>query len=184
MTSSNFTEQGPSIEEFSDEHGMDLALAQARLALERGEFPVGCVITAGNRVLATGRRQGTAAGGRNEIFHAEILALESLYALTDAPPRSSMTLYSTMEPCLMCLGAILISKIGRIVWAYEDVMGGACGVERSRLSPLYRDPAIRIIGGVRRAESLSLFRRFFADPSNGGYWAGSLLARYTLEQAG
>ena len=81
----------------------------------------------------------------------------------------------------MCFGAILISGIGRIVFAYEDVMGGGTRCDLSSLAPLYRERDIDIMADVLRGESLTLFKRFFSDPRN-TYWKGSLLARYTLAQ--
>jgi tRNA(adenine34) deaminase len=69
----------------------------------------------------------------------------------------------------------------RIVYAYEDVMGGATGCDRSGLPPLYRDARLTITAGVLRDRSLALFSRFFADSGN-PYWADSLLCRYTLDQ--
>ena len=81
----------------------------------------------------------------------------------------------------MCFAAILLSGIGRIVFAYEDVMGGGTGCDRSAMAPLYREAPLTVTGGVLRGQSLSLFRRFFAASGN-AYWADSLLCRYTLSQ--
>lgn len=81
----------------------------------------------------------------------------------------------------MCFSAILLSGIGRIVYAYEDVMGGGTGCDRSGLPPLYRNAKLTVISGVLRINSLLLFKRFFADSAN-PYWADSLLSRYTLAQ--
>ncbi|MDX9818172.1 MAG: nucleoside deaminase [Desulfococcus multivorans] len=161
---------------------MEKALAQARSALDRGEFPVGCVIVHENEIIAVGAREGTAGGGVNETDHAEMVALRRLDALGIQAPRERLTLYCTMEPCLMCFGAILIAGIGAVVWAYEDAMGGGTGCDRSTLPPLYRDRRITIVSGVLRRESLALFQAFFRDPAN-AYWSGSFLARYTLAQA-
>jgi tRNA(adenine34) deaminase len=160
---------------------MTAALDLARTALAAGEFPVGCVIADGDAVVARGHRTGTATGLANEIDHAEINALRSLYRIAPDMDRSALTVYCTMEPCLMCFAAILLSGIGRIVYAYEDVMGGGTGCDRSGLSPLYQNARLEVVPGVLRKDSLALFRRFFSDPDN-GYWADSLLNRYTLEQ--
>jgi tRNA(adenine34) deaminase len=83
----------------------------------------------------------------------------------------------------MCFSAIVLSGIGRIVYAYEDVMGGGTGLDRSDLPPLYRDAKLTVIPGVLRKNSLVLFQRFFADSGN-PYWSNSLLSRYTLAQPG
>ena len=160
---------------------MSVALDLANAALAEGDFPVGCVIADDTSVIAKGRRTGTARGAANEIDHAEINTLRSLYGQWTGDDRSRLTIYCTMEPCLMCFSAILLSGIGRIVYAYEDVMGGAAGCDRSNLAPLYREAQVAVMGGVLRERSLILFQRFFSDSKN-GYWADSLLSRYTLAQ--
>ena len=81
----------------------------------------------------------------------------------------------------MCFGASMIAGIGRIVFAYEDVMGGGTECDRRPLPLLYKDSNIEVISGVLRAESLALFKTFFSNPAN-TYWKGSLLERYTLSQ--
>jgi tRNA(adenine34) deaminase len=163
------------------EHFMGAALEEAEKALGRGEFPVGCVLVHGNRIIARGSRQGTCGNGRNELDHAEIVALRRLAARTEPLEPSGISVFSTMEPCLMCFGALMLHGIGEIVYAYEDPMGGSTACDRSLLSPLYRESRIRVRPGVCRSRSLSLFKDFFADPRN-SYWRGSYLAQYTLEQ--
>ena len=160
---------------------MRCALELARTALAEGNFPVGCLIADGDTVIAQGRRTGTSEGVANEIDHAEINALRSLYRNAPDIDRSRLTIYCTMEPCLMCFSAILLSAIGRVVYAYEDVMGGGTGCDRSMLAPLYQDANVTVVGGLLRENSLALFQRFFADSKN-SYWADSLLSRYTLGQ--
>lgn len=165
----------------SDTVFMSAALDLAQAALVDGEFPVGCVIADGEIEVARGQRTGTATGSVNEIDHAEINALRRLSDHMQDIDPSTLTIYCTMEPCLMCFSAILLSGIGRIVYAYEDVMGGGTACDRSGLPPLYRNAQLTVIAGVLRADSLLLFKQFFADSAN-PYWADSLLSRYTLEQ--
>ena len=162
-------------------HFMSAALEQAGAALQAGEFPVGCVLVHQYRVVAAGRRQGTAEGGRNETDHAEILALREYYALQNAPSPGEMIAFCTMEPCLMCFGALLIAGVGEIVYAYEDVMGGGTHCDLSRLPALYSDSSVSIVPGIMRDESLALFKTFFQAPEN-DYWQNSRLAAYTLAQ--
>jgi tRNA(adenine34) deaminase len=171
----------PETESVKDTVFMTAALGLAQTALAEGEFPVGCVIADGDNVVARGHRTGTAAGSGNEIDHAEINALRQLYVDIPDVDRSKLTIYCTMEPCLMCFSAIVLSGIGRLVYAYEDVMGGGTGCDRSGLPPLYRNAQLAVISGVLRANSLMLFQQFFADSGN-PYWADSLLSRYTLNQ--
>jgi tRNA(adenine34) deaminase len=158
---------------------MRKALAQAELALAAGEFPVGCILVAESTVLASGSRSGTSGERPNEVDHAEMLALRRFSRLEKAVDPASVSAYATMEPCLMCYGALILSGIGRVVWAYEDVMGGGTGCDLSALPALYRSSAIEVVPGVLRDRSLALFKRFFSAPQN-DYWRGSLLAEYTL----
>ena len=164
-----------------NEHFMKMALEQARGAFATGEFPVGCVIEYQDKILATGARTGTADGTGNETDHAEMVALRRLSKLQRIPDPSEISIFCTMEPCLMCYGAILLSGIGKIVYAYEDVMGGGTGCNLLPLSPLYAERQISILPNILRNESLALFKAFFKNPKN-DYWKGSLLADYTLNQ--
>ena len=165
-----------------NERFMRKALELAETALDQGEFPVGCVLVYQGSILTTGFRKGTAGGSANETDHAEMTALRRLGRLTENIDPAHISLFCTMEPCLMCFGAILLSGIGRIVYAYEDIMGGGTRCDLSMLSPLYSERKITIIPDVLRNESLKLFRTFFQNPDN-VYWKGSLLAEYTLKQS-
>ena len=161
---------------------MGLALDEARHAMDQGEFPVGCIITDGVQVLASGRRTKSVNAERDEISHAEIVTLQSLYRT--APPGAKwppLFLYTTLEPCLMCFGAALLSPVETIVYAYEDVMGGGTGCDRSILPTLYRKKNLTMSPMVRREESVALFKTYFRNPEN-DYWRDSLLATYTLAQ--
>jgi len=160
---------------------MGEALKEARKALARGEFPVGCVMVYRERVVARGRRKGTADGVGNELDHAEMVALRRLAKMKPGTEVAAITAFCTMEPCLMCFSALMLHGIGEIVYAYEDAMGGGTGCRRAQLNPLYRDSRIVVRGGVRRKESLVLFKAFFSDRNN-RYWSASHLAEYTLKQ--
>jgi len=160
---------------------MKQALSQAEKAFSAGEFPVGCVIADKEKILVTGFRHATIGQDSNEIDHAEIVALRALYGKKSIESKNELTLYCTMEPCLMCFGAILISGIHRIVYAYEDVMGGGTGCDLSKASPLYSEKNVVIVPHVMRRQSLALFKAFFSKAEN-DYWKNSLLAEYTLSQ--
>lgn len=160
---------------------MQRALDQARIALRNGEFPAGCVLVYKNRIVAAASRANSSGAAVNEIDHAEIIALRQLSNLERKIDSGKITLFSTLEPCLMCFGAILLSGIGEIVYAYEDVMGGGTLCDLSVFTPLYRNRQIPIVSNILRKESLELFKIFFSDPEN-CYWKDSLLAKYTLNQ--
>jgi tRNA(adenine34) deaminase len=160
---------------------MEKALNCAKEAYEAGEFPVGSVLVYDETVIAAGARTGTTGRLANETDHAEMIVLRKLELLGHDLDRSRMALFSTLEPCLMCFGAILLSRIGQVVYAYEDVMGGGTGCDLTKLTPLYADQKISIVPHILREKSLVLFKDYFQDPKN-FYWQGSLLARYTLSQ--
>jgi tRNA(adenine34) deaminase len=165
------------------EYFMEEAITLAKKALYEGEFPVGCVIVSGNKIVATGSRKGTLDGSANETDHAEIIALRNLSEIDDnyVSGRRSMTLYVTMEPCLMCFGAILLAGIGTVVYAYEDVMGGGTTIDLKSLPPLYSERKLSVISSILRNKSLLIFKAYFSNPAN-TYWKGSLLSEYTLSQ--
>jgi len=164
------------------EKHMRKALASAERALQQGEFPVGCVLVHNDAILVNGMRRGTRRQMPSELEHAEMIALAELERRFPDPPRSEITLYCTLEPCLMCFGAILLSGVGTLVYAYEDAMGGAASCARDHLAPLYAGSTIAVTGGICRPESLALFKAFFRNPHL-AYWRGSLLAQYTLDQS-
>ena len=162
---------------------MRLALEQAQQALANHEFPVGAVIVAGDEPVAIGRRENSRSETANELDHAEIVALRDLLGRRPDIDRQSLTVYSTMEPCLMCYSALLLNGIRTFVYAYEDAMGGGTNLPLTHLAPLYQAmaPEVRILPHILRQESLDLFKAFFSSPEN-NYWQGSLLADYTLAQ--
>lgn len=162
---------------------MTQALASAQKAFDAGEFPVGAVIVSGDKVMAEGSRVGTNLGmdRSSELDHAEIRALRQFEKLGKKSDLDGAVIFSTMEPCLMCFSAIILSGIKKIVYAYEDPMGGGTCCDLGQLTPLYRDSGVKIVSGLLREKSLDLFRKFFQKKNN-LYWKGSLLERYTLGQ--
>ena len=160
---------------------MRLALTEAREAFAAGEFPVGCVLVADGAVVARGQRTNSLDKNTNELDHGEIVALRSVITEHPGTDLSTVTVYSTMEPCLMCYAALLLNGIRTIVYAYEDAMGGGTNLSLHTLNPLYRDMKVTILPHILRNESLMLFKEFFSNPEN-IYWKDSLLAEYTLKQ--
>ncbi|MBL0701328.1 MAG: nucleoside deaminase [Desulfosarcina sp.] len=160
---------------------MEKALQLAEEALSHGEFPVGAVMVYKNEIIATGSRRGSSGGTPDEINHAEMICLRDSVDLGRGIDRLKTTLFCTLEPCLMCFGAIILSGTGRIVYAYEDIMGGGTRCDLEKLTPLYKNSTISILPGILREESLKLFKDFFANPKN-NYWKKSLLSAYTLQQ--
>ncbi len=168
----------------SHECWREVAIDQAQSAFGKGEFPVGCVIVENDRVIASGSRSGTGSCRvkPSEIDHAEIRALRNLEATEREFDPGATVLYCTMEPCLMCFAAIILSGIKTVVYAFEDPMGGGTRMAWDSAAPLYRDADVTVIADVLRSRSLDLFKKFFKRPEN-QYWKNSLLEAYTLEQS-
>ncbi len=160
---------------------MEKAIEEAGKALESGEFPVGCVVAYKNNIIVTGTRTGTTGKYTNEIDHAEMAALRRLAELKENMDKSKIILFCTLEPCLMCYSAIVLSGISKIVYAYEDVMGGCTRCDLTKLSPFYKERKIKIIPDILRDKSMELFKIYFENQKN-TYWKDSLLAGYTLRQ--
>ena len=158
---------------------MQEALQEAQLALQHNDFPVGCVIANNDGIIARGRRLNSSV--KNELDHAEIVALRELNMCPPEKLGENLVAYATMEPCLMCFSALLLSNVRTVVYGYEDVMGGGTNLVLEDLKPLYAAMKIKIIPGVLRFESLQLFQKYFSEDSS-GYWQDSLLAQYTLAQ--
>ncbi len=161
---------------------MEKALEEAKKSLDTGEFPVGCVIVHNNTVVACGQRISTKSS-INELDHAEIIALRNFSKLKKGCDLNKATLFSTLEPCLMCYGAIIISGIKKIVYAYEDIMGGGTDCDISYLKTLYKKSSVSIVSGILREESKNIFKNFFSDPNN-KYLKNTLLARHALTHKG
>ena len=104
---------------------MELALAQARLAAQLGEVPVGAIALIGGRVVAARHNERERAA--DPTAHAEILALRDAATKVGGWRLSELTLVVTLEPCPMCAGALVAARVGRIVFGASDPRAGACG---------------------------------------------------------
>src|SRR6201992_4231182 len=106
----------------NDEYFMQQALKEAKLTYEEDEVPIGAVVVMGGRVIARGHNQTERLTDRTA--HAEIIALTSAFNHLGSKYLPDATLYVTIEPCLMCAGALYWSKIGRIVYGADDDKNG------------------------------------------------------------
>ena len=162
------------------EYFMEKVLILAEKALSKGEFPVGCVIVYENKVLASGSRIHSKGSIINETDHAEIIALQQLAYKKDIE-KNKVSVFCNLEPCLMCYGALILSGIGEIVYAYEDVMGGGTSCDLSKLNPLYKNTKVSLTPNILRSKSLTLFKTYFSNPET-NYLQNTLLKRVTLSQ--
>ncbi len=139
---------------------MGLALEAAREGLAAGEVPVGAVLVGeGGEILA--RAYNRPIGACDPTAHAEILALREGARLLGNYRLLGASLYVTMEPCIMCLGALLHARLRRLVYGAPDPKGGAC-VSLYRLPEDTRfNHRLVVTGGVREAECREVVQEFF-----------------------
>jgi tRNA(adenine34) deaminase len=109
----------------SDEEGIEAALREARVSAEHDEVPVGCVIVHDGIIVGRGHNQ--VEGLHDATAHAEILAIGAASNTLGSWRLSECTLYVTLEPCAMCAGAIILARLGRLVYGAADPKAGACG---------------------------------------------------------
>lgn len=145
----------------TDADFMGLALALARRAAEENEVPVGAVLVSGAQVIGEGWNQPIAS--HDPTAHAEIVALRAGALRRQNYRLGSSTLYVTLEPCAMCMGAIINSRVPRVVFGSWDLKAGACGsvIDLPRETRLAG--GIDVFGGVCSEESAQLLRQFFAS---------------------
>jgi tRNA(adenine34) deaminase len=138
---------------------MGLALEQARSAAALEEIPVGAVVMRGDEVVAEAHNETVAL--RNPTFHAEFLAIQRALEVLDTDRLTDCTLYVTLEPCAQCAGAIVLAKVGKLVFGAYDEKAGMCG----SLGDLVRHPRLNhraeVIGGVEAEECGELLKGFF-----------------------
>lgn len=146
-------------EEPIDREWMGLALEQARTAEGQGEVPVGAVVVRGGREIARGHNRREQDS--DPLAHAELLALAAAAKVVGNWRLESCTMYVTLEPCAMCAGALVNSRVDRLVFGAFDPKAGFCG----SLGDLVRDERLNhrldVVGGVRAEESADLLRDFF-----------------------
>ena len=139
-----------------DEKFMRLALNEAEKALEEQEVPIGAVVVADGRIV--GRGHNLVETLADATAHAEMQALTAAASTVGGKYLSECTLYVTVEPCIMCAGAIGWSQIGRIVWGADDPKRGY-----RRYCERVFHPRATSAAGVLREECEALMRDFFAD---------------------
>ncbi|MGM9862271.1 MAG: nucleoside deaminase [Muribaculaceae bacterium] len=142
-----------------DERFMQMALQQAQLALEADEVPIGAVVVAGERVL--GRGHNLTESLRDVTAHAEMQAITAAEQTLGGKYLSGCTLYVTVEPCLMCAGAIAWSQISRIVVGAADPKRGYSTFIVPGSHPFH--PKATITTGVLAEECAALMKDFFAS---------------------
>lgn len=142
------------MEPFNDEYYMKRAIQEAVMALEKEEIPVGAVVVAGNRIIA--RAHNLTETLTDVTAHAEMQAITSAANFLGAKYLNDCTLYVTLEPCVMCAGALGWSQIGRIVYGADDKKKGF-----TKYAPQSLHPKTEVVSGIMANDCADLLTDFF-----------------------
>lgn len=135
---------------------MKQALAQAQIAFEEDEVPVGAVVVMNNKIISRGYNQVEKLN--DPTAHAEIIALTSAFNFLGSKYLPDATIYITVEPCVMCAGALYWSKIGKVVYGAADEKNGYLRITKDH-SPFH--PKTEILRGILKEECAALMKSFF-----------------------
>ena len=138
---------------------MKLALEQAKLAFDEGEVPVGAILVRGGAVIS--KAHNCRENSKDPTGHAEILALRRSAGGNDNWRLTNATLYVTKEPCVMCAGAMVNARLGRLVYGCRDEKGGAVDSLYGLLSDERLNHQVEIVSGVLEDECAEILKRFF-----------------------
>lgn len=145
-----------SVEANSDEKFMRMALNEAHIALDKQEVPIGAIVVAGGRVI--GRGHNLVETLKDATAHAEMQAITAAMSTLGGKYLGDCTLYVTVEPCVMCAGAIAWSQMGRVVYGAGDPKRGY-----STYSEKIMHPRTEVVAGVLKEECEVLMSEFFAS---------------------
>ncbi len=138
---------------------MNLALEQARKAEEMGEVPVGAILINDGIIIAKSHNQPISTN--DATAHAEIQLIRAAGKKLKNYRLTNTTLYVTLEPCAMCLGAIMHARIDRLVFGAYDLKTGVCGSSENLIGANCFNHKIKLISGVLENESKQLLKNFF-----------------------
>lgn len=142
-----------------EKHWMGKALEEARRALGEGEVPVGAVVVSRDKIIGRGHNRTEATGRPFE--HAELIAMREAAGAVEGKNLTECVLYSTIEPCVMCIGAALLARIPRIVFGAREPKTGACESVFSIPNEPALDHQIVVTGGVEAKQAQELMQSFF-----------------------
>lgn len=140
---------------------MRVALEEAEAAFREGEVPVGAVIVLEDRVIGRGHNQTERSGQPFE--HAEMRALWEATRAVGAYGLGEAVLYCTIEPCVMCIGAVILARLPRVVFGAREPRTGACESIFAIPNEPRLLPRIAVLGGVEEAQCRDLMQRFFVE---------------------
>ena len=148
-----------------DEHFMREALAEAQAAWSGGEVPVGAVVVLDGRIVGRGRNR--VIGPPDPTAHAEVMALRSAAETIGNYRLVGSTLYSTIEPCVMCAGAIVHARVQRLVYGAPDPKAGAVDTHFGICSSSELNHRVEVESGVLEAECRAVLQSFFREKRMG-----------------
>jgi tRNA(adenine34) deaminase len=145
----------------SDAVWMRWALREAEKAFEAGEVPVGAVVTVEGRII--GRAHNQTETLQDPTAHAEMIAISAAANTLGSWRLDGCTLYVTLEPCAMCAGAIVLSRIQRVVFGAFDPKAGACGSLRNLVQDARLNHRVQLTSGILDGEVSDLMKAFFQN---------------------
>ncbi|BAE05743.1 MULTISPECIES: tRNA adenosine(34) deaminase TadA [Staphylococcus] len=145
----------------NDEYYMKLAIEEAKKAQKLGEVPIGAIIVKNNEVIASAHNLRETA--QLPTAHAEHIAIERASKVLGSWRLEGCTLYVTLEPCVMCAGAIVMSRIPKVVYGATDPKGGCSGSLMNLLEESQFNHRAEIVKGVLEQECGDLLRNFFRE---------------------
>lgn len=147
--------------EKDDAFWMGKAIEQAEKAAARGEVPIGAVIVKDGKITARGHNLRESL--QDPAAHAELLAIRRGAKKLGNWRLLGTTLYVTLEPCLMCMGAILLARVERVVFGCHDPKGGAAGSLYDLSNDKRLNHRVALVSGIREAECAGLLSNFFVQ---------------------
>lgn len=145
---------------YSDEHFMKIALAEAQQAFEKDEVPVGAIVVCNNQVIA--RAHNLTEMLNDVTAHAEMQAITSAAEFLSGKYLNECTIYITLEPCIMCAGALKWAQVGKIIFGAPDQKQGCSHIQKQLAKPGLFHPKTEIKGGIMEKECAELLTSFFA----------------------
>ncbi len=143
------------MKQFGDEYFMRKALVEAKAAFAEGEIPVGAIVMAGDRIIA--RAHNLTELLNDVTAHAEMQAITAASNLLGGKYLDQCTIYVTVEPCVMCAGALAWAQVGKIVFGAPDEKRGY-----KKYAPDFLHPKTEVVEGVLQEECSALIKEFFA----------------------
>jgi len=148
-----------------DEKWMKIAISEANLAINQGEIPVGAILIQDGKLIAKAHNKPIL--NHDPTAHAEVEVLRKAGKKLKNYRLARSTLYVTLEPCIMCLGAIMHARIERIVFGASDPKTGVCGSKTDLTSESFFTHKVKVDGGVLEEENKKILQSFFKSRRKG-----------------